>query len=544
MQPFAGRATLVLTLLFTLSGVHEAWARHPHPPDQYDDQWLNHGRDLSNNRWARFEKKISTLSAKHLTERWIVNTEGDVTATPSIADGIVYFPDWSGAVYAVKQRTGEVVWKRNLTSLAAEFFGTGNRTLLSRSSPTIAGDRLLVGIYGPCAVVALNISTGALQWGKLLDPHPYGIVTMSGTAYEGYLYTGSSSSEESATDICCSFQGAFFKLDISSGEIVWKIPMLPDNGGRIDQYAGNAVWGSSPPIDVTRRLVYIATGNNYRTPEEITQCELNYRNQTDPPIPDPCIEPDNHVESVLAIDIDTGSISWARHLGGYDTWVITCRIPVPGSLVNCPTIPGPDYDFGEAPMLLTIPTTGGNNASADGFRDVVVVGQKSGIIWALDRVSGQVIWDTPAGPGGNLGGSIFGMTTDGLRVFTNIVNVEGQNFTLAPGTTVINGSGWVGLNATTGQVLWSTANPSIGWSTPALTHANGVVFGGSAVNTSTGSGIVALDAKVGKILKFIATNEPVYGGPSVSGGCAFQPLGIRYVRSSSVLALCAPSAAV
>ncbi|KAL3697163.1 hypothetical protein R1sor_011239 [Riccia sorocarpa] len=319
--------------------------------------------------------------------------------------------------------------------------------------------------------------------------------------------------------------------------------MLPDNGGRSDQYAGNAVWGSSPPIDVQRRDVYIATGNNYQTPEEVVQCELNYRNLTNPPIPDPCIVPDNHVESVLAINLDSGNITWARRLGGYDTWVQTCLIPQNDSQVNCPPIPGPDYDFGEAPILLTIPSN--NSYHGKHGRDILVVGQKSGIVWALDRQAGDIVWETQAGPGGSSGGSIWGITTDGQRVFTNIVNAQKKNFTLVPSTKVINTGGWVGLNASSGQILWSTA---AGFNNAPLTHANRVVFGGSE------SGMVILDAQSGQILRSIPTNGSVYGGPSVSQGCALQPVGVSPTGNAaaqvanitvrpgnSVVSLCAPT---
>lgn len=57
-----------------------------------------------------------------------------------------------------------------------------------------------------------------------------------------------------------------------------------------------------------------------------------------------------------------------------------------------------------------------------------------------------------AGPGGPGGGGNFGMATDGERVYTNIVNNKNLNFTLVPKGGVTLGGGWVGMNASTGQV--------------------------------------------------------------------------------------------
>ena len=69
-----------------------------------------------------------------------------------------------------------------------------------------------------------------------------------------HYYVGVSSVEE--LEDCCAFQGSFQKLSLKDGHVVWKTSMLPPNSG----YYGVAVWGSSPSIDVKRRLVFIATG--------------------------------------------------------------------------------------------------------------------------------------------------------------------------------------------------------------------------------------------------------------------------------------------
>ncbi|KAL2644016.1 hypothetical protein R1flu_011603 [Riccia fluitans] len=177
---------LSMRMLFSFSCLLSEALAQDSPPPYVDDQWLNHGRDLTNDRWARAEELISPTSAGRLAKKWIFTADGDVTASPSIADGVIYFPDWSGSLFAVVEKTRALVWKRNMTALAATSLGTGNRTLFSRATPTIDGDRLLVSISGPCAVVALNRFTGDLLWGTVLDPHPYAITTMSGTAFEGY----------------------------------------------------------------------------------------------------------------------------------------------------------------------------------------------------------------------------------------------------------------------------------------------------------------------------------------------------------------------
>lgn len=199
------------------------------------------------------------------------------------------------------------------------------------------------------------------------------------------FYIGTSSVEETfSIKQCCTFRGSFSKVDVRTGAILWQTFMLPDNHGKMGEYAGAAIWGSSPSIDVPRNLVYITTGNLYSVPLNIRQCQERENNQTVPAHPDQCVEPDNHSESILALDLDSGKIKWYTQLGGYDVWFVACgNLSTP----NCPPGPNPDADFGEAPMMLSVYVNGSK-------RDMVAAVQKSGFAWALDRDNGSLIWST------------------------------------------------------------------------------------------------------------------------------------------------------
>ena len=199
------------------------------------------------------------------------------------------------------------------------------------------------------------------------------------------FYVGTSSLEELlGIEQCCIFRGSLSKLDIKTGAILWQTFTLPDNHGERGEYAGAAIWGSSPSIDVQRNLVYVATGNLYSAPLNIQECQEQQNNQTVPTQPDQCIEPDNHSNSILAFDLDSGKIKWYRQLGGYDVWFLACsNLSTP----NCPSGPNQDADFGEAPMMLRIYLNGT-------MLDIVVAVQKSGFAWALDRYDGSLVWST------------------------------------------------------------------------------------------------------------------------------------------------------
>ena len=72
-----------------------------------------------------------------------------------------------------------------MTGLNATGFVTNVNYTVSRSMPTIAGDLLIIGIYGPAVVIVVNRSTEELVWSTQLDSHVSGVITMFGTYYNG-----------------------------------------------------------------------------------------------------------------------------------------------------------------------------------------------------------------------------------------------------------------------------------------------------------------------------------------------------------------------
>ncbi|KAL2546867.1 Polyvinylalcohol dehydrogenase [Forsythia ovata] len=279
---------------------------------------------------------------------------------------------------------------------------------------------------------------------------------------------------------CCTFRGSLVKLDIRNGKILWQTYTLPDNGGKLGGYLGAVIWGSSPSIDIFRGLVYVSTGNLYLAPVNVLRSWATQNNRTTPPSqPDQCFGTDQ--------------------LGGYDVFYFACLAPN-----NPDCLPGPnlDADFGEAPMLLSI-------RWRKRMCVVVVVVQKSGFAWALDCDNG----DIKAGPGSLEGGGVWGAATDGVRVYINIVNGDTLPFTLQPSTRTTTAGGWVALDANTGEILWTTANPSNDTANGPVTIVNGVLFAGSVAPSGP---VYAMDARNGAILWSINTGATVYGGASAS----------------------------
>lgn len=137
-----------------------------------------------------------------------------------------------------------------------------------------------------------------------------------------------------------------------------------------------------------------------------------------------------------------------------------------------------------------------------------------------------------AGPGGREGGGVWGAATDGRRVYTNIVNNDRVNFTLAPSHQTTTAGAWVALDANSGEIIWSTADPSNETAHGPVTVVNGVLFAGSV---SANGPIYAMDTNTGKILWSYNTGSTVYGGVSASYGCIILETGIQSASESSIL---------
>lgn len=200
---------------------------------------------------------------------------------------------------------------------------------------------------------------------------------------------------------------------------------------------------NAPTLDVNRNTLYVGTGNNFSPPST------------------------NMTDSVLAVDMKTGKIKWFRQQTENDIWNASCRRPDREAAV-CPDADSPDFDFGSSPVLADLP----------GGRQVLVAGNKSGLIWALDPGNGKIVWQQQIGKGTSGGGVLWGVAIDSERVYV-------PNGFFDPKNPDASG-GMAEIALADGHRIWSTANAPCGErkackpSHPAaVTAIPGVVFSGT-----------------------------------------------------------------
>ncbi len=485
-----------------------AWAS----ADREDGLWLVSGQNLSNTRNQASERRISPRTANRLAAKWVFETGGDVSTTPAVDEKYVYFPDFAGNLFKLDRATGAQVWAHTL----AEYTGVSGN--LSRTAPAIAGNKLIIGDQGGrtgagARVLAVDKNSGALLWSTVVDSHPAAVVTQGAVVFGNRVYVGVSSQEEAYAAVvsgyqCCSFRGSVLALDLHSGAILWKTYTVPEG------YSGGAVWGSTAVVDPKRHALYVTTGNNYTVPQGVLDCAT----LGDPTAVQACVAAvpgaaDNHFDAFVALDLYSGAVRWARSMIPFDSWNVACIFSVPGNEDNCTDPKGPDYDFGQGPMLFKTPEGCGKP------RELIGAGQKSGIFWALNPDDGALVWQTQVGPGGTLGGLQWGSATDGTRIYTAVSNAGGDGpepWTLPSGEVIQSGF-WSALDPATGAILWQTrGTPAVTTSNQGfVTVANGVVFAGTVDSVGT---MYALEAATGKTLWTFAAGGSVVAGAAVAGG--------------------------
>jgi polyvinyl alcohol dehydrogenase (cytochrome) len=527
--PFAGRLGLIATLRASsgwrtaLAALALAGALALVAPasalDTSDGLWVTAGQNLLNTRWQASETKIHVGNAANLAPRWTFTTGGDVSATPAVDGNTVYVPDWAGNLFAIDRKSGEQVWSHRISDY------TGVAGDLARTTPAVVGNKLIFGDQGGrlgagARVIAVDRHDGEPIWVTRVEAHPFAVVTQSAvmSSDNKVVYVGVSSLEELASGLvpgylCCSFRGSIVALTADTGQILWKHATVPPG------FSGGAVWGSTPVVDAARGSLYVGTGNNYSVPQAVIDCVVAAGD--DPEAVRSCNPPDNHFDSVLSLDLETGAVKWATFALPFDAWNITC-LPGYRDPSNCPIPTGPDYDFGQGPTLFTV----GPTVSA---RQLLGIGQKSGQYWALDPDSGAIVWVTQAGPGGIEGGLQFGSANDGRHIYVADANSQRRPWTLvtdghSTGPTVTSGF-WSALDAATGKIIWQTANPSGGLTPGAVSGANGVVFGCSL---DPDGHMYALDAATGVILWDYKSGGACAAGASISRGTVYWGSGYSW----------------
>ena len=481
--------------------------------------WSMIGQDPANSRNQPAEHAINASSVRTLVPKWVATTTGDVSGTPAVSDGAVFFGDFGGTLWKLDAQTGAVIWSHQVSDY------TGIAGDLARTSPSLAGNTLVVGdLKGPF-MLGVDASTGALIWKTQVHPDLHGIMTGSPVLVGNTVITGVSASGASAP-ATATFRGEIVALDAQTGRIIWQTFSLPDNHGQTGLYAGATMF-APPAVDEDLGLVYGTFGNPYREPPDVAACNAAAPNG----FSESCEQPGSHFESIVAFDLATGEVRWSYRVWGHSAWESVCGSQ-PAAVTWCPAEADHEkWDLGGS----------GANVFKIGDRDVVGVGGKSGVYYTLDARTGQLIWNTLVGPGGDQGGFEWGTAYDGNRIYVSLTDHHHIPYLLTENGALTNttatGGSWAALDPATGKIIWQTADPqtetvpgftNVGvWDLGPVSSANGIVYAASMAKT--GNEMYALDSATGAILWSFGAGSSVNAAPAIVDGSVYW--GSGYSRS-------------
>ena len=430
--------------------------------------WNGWGAGINNSRHQFNETLLTPDNVSELSLDWAFAFPEATRSRsqPLVTPQAVFIGSQEGVVYALDSANGCPIWTYDAE---AEVRSAVILDLDEQGKP----ETLLFGDFGANAH-AVDAQTGELRWKTSVHEHRLATITGATAVADGILVVPVSSLEIIAASrneySCCSFRGAVVGLSIATGEILWTHyttpPPQPTSKNRLGTQmqgpSGAPVW-SGITIDTKRSLVYATTGENYSSPATKTS------------------------DAVIAIDLYTGERHWVRQVTTNDAWNGACST---GGF-NCPEEKGPDFDFGAAALLI----------ESKSGQDLLVVGQKSGMVYALDPdADGELLWETRAGSGGTMGGIHYGMSSDGDGLFVGVSDLPTNNpYNVGEGQPGIHR-----LDLASGAIEWRNLLPNVCGETKFL------CFQGISAAVSSSPGLVfaggldgmlrAFDAESGAIL--------------------------------------------
>jgi polyvinyl alcohol dehydrogenase (cytochrome) len=491
--------------------------------------WPTLGPDENSSRFQP-NPGIKAADVPRLKVKWAFSMPGG--GQPIVVGDWLFITNRGGKFYALDAKSGCVHW-------AIEDASSRTTPMVIRSSISPSGWATFVGV-GKRVVRAFDAQTGQEIWhSESLENHTASNITGTPVVSGDQIFVPLSSGEEVAAMqpnySCCTFRGSLAALDLKTGQKQWQTSMITEplaptrknaNGVLMQGPAGAPVW-ASPTVDAKRGLVYVVTGDSYT---------------------DAATE---GADAIVALEMKTGKVRWRNQVTTHDNFIVGCSGPV--KLANCPTPTGPDFDFGATPILFK-----------HGAKQILVAGQKSGIVYGVDPDSGRTLWKTAVGAGSPLGGVEWGIGADNRYVFVPNSDI-GQIFNEiavaagAPPSTEYKTPGKPGLNALdpfSGKIIWSTPAPiapchyagdrSKDYTKGACVRAQSAapaVMPGLVFSGTLDGWLRAYDASNGKIVWEFSTTAQTYGtangnqaqpgggidgmGPTIAGGMLYTMSGFN-----------------
>lgn len=403
-------------------------------------EWSVYGQNLSGTREQPSETMIGADDVDELEVQWAVAALApeQMRGTATVAGGCVYTASWgpgpglgssaTGTIYAIDAHTGDVVWEKHVVD--------GPTTVPGIFAPTVV-DGVLYAVVSQTPVpyvLALDAVTGAEIWTSYLyhpiaDGEVVDVLNASPVVFDGLLFV-----PFGGFDSWNFSHPSYFILDVTDGSVVHKEVVIPQDQW-LDGYAGGGIW-TTPVIDPEGKALYVGTANPYNKRRE-----------------------HERTNSLMKIDMDRDSDTFGAIVANYKGDVD--YDPVAYNSFECETfgelqVVGfsyfcgqDDVDFGSSLNMWR---------TSEG-RLLVGALQKSGTFHAVDAVTMEPVWAARELADRAAGGNAATSAVDADAIYVGVDN--GVLYA---------------LDRDTGERKWTTTYADIGGKYQPLTVANGVVY--------------------------------------------------------------------
>jgi polyvinyl alcohol dehydrogenase (cytochrome) len=446
---------------------------------QAQTNWPMYGHDLHHS-FAAVNSSISARNARSMVRAWVFTPGDVVSASPTVVDGVVYVGSWDGFFYALDAASGALKWKfqvdcdNAIVPVPPQCLAPGevapDRTTtdggLITSSATVSNG--VVYFAGGKTMYALGAG-GTLLWKRVLcgnpdepscelDANDPTKIFSSPTLFDGKILLGQTA------DGVTGYRGAIMALNMD-GTPAWRFDVHTDNTGC------GSVW-STGAVDENNNLVFFGTGD----------CQGSASTPYD--------------EAVLALNIDTGTLSWAFQ-------------PATDLINGC------DFDFGASANVFDI-------TSHKATHRYIGIGNKNGTYYVLRSDTGQLLWKTKVVFGGTSGGFIGTTAFDGTRIYGG---TGYGDFGAAlcdpsnPADLPLQDPSFHAFNLSNGVIEWQQ---NLSYTFGASTISNNVVFNGTVgLLPSLLPALQAFDAATGQIVGEFPMTGSVNSSATIVGDMIF-----------------------
>jgi alcohol dehydrogenase (cytochrome c) len=474
--------------------------------DAEPGNWLTYSRTYNGQRYSPLGQ-ITAANIGQLRPVWVHQTQqaGKFETSPIVVDGVLYISEPMGEVVALDGRTGRPLWRfsRPPPPDIRACCGAANRGL------AVLDDLLFVGTLDS-HLLAIDLHTGKMRWDRVVaDYHSGHAITAAPLAFGDKVVVGIAGGE-------FGIRGFLDAYHAKSGRRLWRFWTIPGPGepghatwhGDTWKYGGASTWITGS-LDPELNTLYWGTGNpgpdyngDVRQGDNLYTCSL------------------------VAVDADTGRLRWHFQFTPHD--------------VN-------DWDSTHVPVLV-------NADGSESHQKRVLVANRNGFYYVLDRVTGEFIRGVPFGkqtwaqgldakgrpirlpdtdptpegrmvyPGFHGVTNWFSTSFSPQTGFLYVAVREEPAFFVKEKTAYVPGQWFAGgnprgvpkveptgsiraLEHLTGKLVWEFPLKSPPWA-GLMATAGGVVFGGSSEGM-----FYALDARTGKPLWHFPTGGPIFANP-------------------------------